>query len=1053
MEKISRAELVAKLNDTSIPIGELSQYYRPAPGRSRPFSPRFEIDPSKVELSENMPEDTELEGIRDLAITSLNSAHRKRREEAFARRMAGGWRGLKFVAEGDSWFQYPWRENDDLIDFLDDKYAILCMSAASDTFDNMRDGKERIAAAVKNSEADGLLFSGGGNDIVGDGFPKYIKGYNGTYQAEDYISRNFAKFLGKSKGQFKRFFNYIIDEHPDLKIFYHGYDRSFPRAGGEWVGKHLGEKEVPEMFWHNIISIMINRFNEMLKSLQDSNPDNIFYVDCRGAVGAYGEWRDELHADTAGCQRAALRFDKVISTVMPNVTEPAVATASAPQLESVNLAQSVEEAIEEAQAGLLEPDFENASEELLQEGDILPDRDIGLEDALDEAGNPRIEPSPDGYEFEAARGRLRARWPTYDENSTEYAHLSTLPQYRTFQFIPDDLERLIESNHFNPVANDGQIVFGLRGAVLQNGHEAENIDKLELKDVRPDHVNLRCVMGFYDFNVKRFWAYTASTVPNAKYMHAYYRKHNGIQGKQSMANMLPSGAYLFRRASHGWSNGAKKWRVPRALRLTNPDNGKDGTTIVLRTRNDLIYGTADYWDKSMPMDNIHPAYSTTSFSSAGCLTIRGSNTNFTNRTTYQWAKFHARISRMESGDRIGMVLLTGADAAIAAKLRREGNIGDASQVNNNIERLRIGSTGEKVKKLQEFLDIGQTGLFDADTKLSLIDMQKSVVPIDKADGIYSPEFDELFGANISSLPDVVATSAIVTTGAVPTTAGVAAGDDGAAPNTAQSSVSAPSANEPTLEQVGVPYGHADEEDMYPELDLESQKDANLWDDRDLEAVGPKLWYPGVDRTIRMKARGRYEDNYPIGAVVHSTEGRSLKGDYDARNTIDYGKTKGHCYFCISSTGKIFQPVPLDRWGYHSGPCNSPTLGRRLDHKLVGIEVCCAGIVKKVDGDFKPDWSEKFSEDQVQYSDKVDHITKAGYYHKFNDKQEQALFDLLTWLRKNNPNIFKFENVVGHDEVAAFKGSGKLGRKQDPGASLSVRMAEFRKRLEENLVTV
>jgi hypothetical protein len=254
-------------------------------------------------------------------------------------------------------------------------------------------------------------------------------------------------------------------------------------------------------------------------------------------------------------------------------------------------------------------------------------------------------------------------------------------------------------------------------------------------------------------------------------------------------------------------------------------------------------------------------------------------------------------------------------------------------------------------------------------------------------------------------------------------------------------------------------GHHEEKDMYPELPLvEDAKPSPSWWSRIIGGVfresasAPSLWYPPADRKFSMRTKGAYANNYPVGAVVHSTEGRSKNGDRDAENTIEgTGIPHGHCYFCISSTGKVYQSFPLNRWGIHCGQTYQSLLGYNLDNQLVGIEVCAAGIVKKVGSIYKPEWNETFMEAEVRYSEKVANIQEAGFYHRFNDVQEKALFDLLLWLHSNNLAVFKLEQVFGHDEIATIAPKGShgdrtLGRKQDPGASLSVYMKDFRKKL-------
>jgi N-acetyl-anhydromuramyl-L-alanine amidase AmpD len=205
-----------------------------------------------------------------------------------------------------------------------------------------------------------------------------------------------------------------------------------------------------------------------------------------------------------------------------------------------------------------------------------------------------------------------------------------------------------------------------------------------------------------------------------------------------------------------------------------------------------------------------------------------------------------------------------------------------------------------------------------------------------------------------------------------------------------------------------------------------------------------LWCPLAEVSpTKMATRGNYPDNYPMGAVVHFTAGRSKKGAKDAQATIDYGAKQGYAYFCIASDGTILQAAPLNKWGNHAGSSAYPGLGSSVSSKLVGIEICNAGNLKKLsDGRYKAWFDETYDESEVRESVRKDNITP-GIYHKYTEAQEKALIELLVWLKRNNPDAFSFDFVVGHDEVATPK-----GRKSDPGASLSMTMPKFRALLKE-----
>ena len=147
------------------------------------------------------------------------------------------------------------------------------------------------------------------------------------------------------------------------------------------------------------------------------------------------------------------------------------------------------------------------------------------------------------------------------------------------------------------------------------------VDHIKLEETRPNHRDFRCVIGYYNRQTKKLAAYTASTVPNVKFMTNYYMWNNDLGGNPNQgANMLPTGCYVFRVGSHGGG------RIYPALRLTDPEDlTEDGTATVLRTSNDLTFKTDDLFDQCQPFDHVHCAYADDSFSSAGCLTIQGVN--------------------------------------------------------------------------------------------------------------------------------------------------------------------------------------------------------------------------------------------------------------------------------------------------------------------------------------------------------------------------------------------------------------------------------------------
>jgi len=233
---------------------------------------------------------------------------------------------LDLVVEGDSWFDLwrPRRGYDCLMDVLVDleedgyfKHQFVSKAQYGDTLDNMTYGRfengayqppgldEVIAIAVQiNAKA--LLFSAGGNDIVGPEFKMLLnhsKSGRAALRKEvvDYIIHGYIKESYKECG--KRLWKKL----PDAKMFIHGYANAWPSGSGytvpvfditvagPWLLPSLLEKGYPAADRRKIVIDLMTEFNKMLSSLPGENA-NFVYVDFRKVVGEKEtDWEDELH--------------------------------------------------------------------------------------------------------------------------------------------------------------------------------------------------------------------------------------------------------------------------------------------------------------------------------------------------------------------------------------------------------------------------------------------------------------------------------------------------------------------------------------------------------------------------------------------------------------------------------------------------------------------------------------------------------------------------------------------------------------------------------------
>jgi endonuclease G len=271
-------------------------------------APNVTLDPKKVDVGDFAAESDQVLGI-------ANALSRAKRRITYFR---SKWSGIKrpvIISEGDSWFQYPIKL-DDVIDVLMKDYQILSLGAAGDLLADMSVRAEYVEA-IENENADILLLSGGGNDMLHSGrLRDYLFNYEtGMNEHQVFDRTSWETFLRQVKATYRGIFNSMTYRFPRLQIFFHGYDYALPRDGGTWLGGPLAERGVPKKLWKNVVKILIDEFNEVGQSLASEFQSQVTHVDCRGLVGATpGKWFDELHPKDDGYAKIAVKFAEAIES-------------------------------------------------------------------------------------------------------------------------------------------------------------------------------------------------------------------------------------------------------------------------------------------------------------------------------------------------------------------------------------------------------------------------------------------------------------------------------------------------------------------------------------------------------------------------------------------------------------------------------------------------------------------------------------------------------------------------------------------------------------------
>ena len=230
----------------------------------------------------------------------------------------------------------------DVIDRLDDDFNIWSVGSAGDDLQSMvvNDPEYLEALEMHADSFHAFLFSGGGNDIVGEknGGGSYLeemlKPFEPGRPPEWYLQTSgFDERLAFVEQSYRTVLETVGREFSGKPVLLQGYDYAIPggfsgdlrnpkwASQDQWIGQYLRGDVLKFQdldIERGVVRLMIDRLNEMQIRLCGGNNqggafDNAFHVDNRGIMQDVDDWADELHPDKKSFKKVAKNYMGVLA--------------------------------------------------------------------------------------------------------------------------------------------------------------------------------------------------------------------------------------------------------------------------------------------------------------------------------------------------------------------------------------------------------------------------------------------------------------------------------------------------------------------------------------------------------------------------------------------------------------------------------------------------------------------------------------------------------------------------------------------------------------------
>lgn len=268
--------------------------------------------------------------------------------------------GIRFLAEGDSWFTIgalnPVKNSNLLFEmrFAQSAVAINC-ATPGDTLKRMAQTSSDpvfvdLLVGKRRRAWDGILLSCGGNDLIdalavrGAGIPLHLRLLREAGEWGD-PAEGAARYLSDAGWQtFSTYLKANLDHIVALRdaapsqskgapVFLHGYAVPTPRPApaefgiGPWLLPSVQACGIPELDYEAVAALLIGRLAALLASCaaDAARFPNLHFFDstalaitpaAKGSAGVSGDWVNEIHLTQRGCEKLAVPWAAAIEKVI-----------------------------------------------------------------------------------------------------------------------------------------------------------------------------------------------------------------------------------------------------------------------------------------------------------------------------------------------------------------------------------------------------------------------------------------------------------------------------------------------------------------------------------------------------------------------------------------------------------------------------------------------------------------------------------------------------------------------------------------------------------------